>query len=184
MSALLGEMEKLEGAISVKVRQGGSPGNAPSLACCRQTLRHLLPSAIGQGSVAYVPQQAWIQNCTLQDNVLFGQPMNLKRYQQALETCALLPDLNMLPGGDQTEIGEKVQSQLLIPEGPVHEAVSEGPISDFVNRHAQVCDRHWGNSYIPGRANGEQTGTAECLRSWQRSMQERRRAGDRSEGSV
>lgn len=155
MSALLGEMEKLEGAISVKVRQGGSPGNASSLACCRQTLRHLLPSAIGQGSVAYVPQQAWIQNCTLQDNVLFGQPMNLKRYQQALETCALLPDLNMLPGGDQTEIGEKVQSQLLIPEGPVHEAVSEGPISDllthtFVNRHAQVCDRHWETAIFQG----------------------------------
>ncbi|XP_051014284.1 ATP-binding cassette sub-family C member 3 [Acomys russatus] len=77
VSALLGEMEKLEGAVSVK------------------------------GSVAYVPQQAWIQNCTLQDNVLFGQPMNPKRYQQALETCALLPDLDVLPGGDQTEIGEK-----------------------------------------------------------------------------
>lgn len=77
VSALLGEMEKLEGTVSVK------------------------------GSVAYVPQQAWIQNCTLQENVLFGQPMNPKRYQQALETCALLADLDMLPGGDQTEIGEK-----------------------------------------------------------------------------
>lgn len=77
VSALLGEMEKLEGAVSVK------------------------------GSVAYVPQQAWIQNCTLQENVLFGQPMNPKRYQQALETCALLADLDVLPGGDQTEIGEK-----------------------------------------------------------------------------
>ncbi|XP_031208632.1 canalicular multispecific organic anion transporter 2 [Mastomys coucha] len=77
VSALLGEMEKLEGAVSVK------------------------------GSVAYVPQQAWIQNCTLQENVLFGQPMKPKRYQQALETCALLADLDVLPGGDQTEIGEK-----------------------------------------------------------------------------
>ncbi|XP_006972048.1 ATP-binding cassette sub-family C member 3 [Peromyscus maniculatus bairdii] len=77
VSALLGEMEKLEGTVSVK------------------------------GSVAYVPQQAWIQNCTLQENVLFGQPMKPKRYQQALETCALLADLDVLPGGDQTEIGEK-----------------------------------------------------------------------------
>ncbi|XP_040856624.1 ATP-binding cassette sub-family C member 3 isoform X2 [Ochotona curzoniae] len=77
VSALLGEMEKLEGKVSMK------------------------------GSVAYVPQQAWIQNCTLQDNVLFGQPLDPKRYQRALEACALLPDLEVLPGGDQTEIGEK-----------------------------------------------------------------------------
>ncbi|XP_069884465.1 ATP-binding cassette sub-family C member 3 [Dipodomys merriami] len=77
VSALLGEMEKLEGMVCVK------------------------------GSVAYVPQQAWIQNCTLQENVLFGRAMDPKRYQRALETCALLADLEMLPGGDQTEIGEK-----------------------------------------------------------------------------
>ncbi|XP_065387414.1 ATP-binding cassette sub-family C member 3 isoform X1 [Macaca fascicularis] len=77
VSALLGEMEKLEGKVHMK------------------------------GSVAYVPQQAWIQNCTLQENVLFGQALNPKRYQQALEACALLADLEMLPGGDQTEIGEK-----------------------------------------------------------------------------
>ncbi|KAG8507864.1 Canalicular multispecific organic anion transporter 2 [Galemys pyrenaicus] len=77
LSALLGDMEKLEGKVHVK------------------------------GSVAYVPQQAWIQNCTLQDNVLFGQSLDPKRYQQALEACALLPDLEVLPGGDQTEIGEK-----------------------------------------------------------------------------
>ena len=33
--------------------------------------------------------------------------MDRKRYQQVLDGCALLPDLKMLPGGDQTEIGEK-----------------------------------------------------------------------------
>ncbi|XP_023364920.1 canalicular multispecific organic anion transporter 2-like [Otolemur garnettii] len=77
VSALLGEMEKLEGKVHVK------------------------------GSVAYVPQQAWIQNCTLQENVLFGQALDPKRYQQTLEACALLADLEMLPAGDQTEIGEK-----------------------------------------------------------------------------
>ncbi|XP_044926267.1 ATP-binding cassette sub-family C member 3 isoform X2 [Mustela putorius furo] len=77
VSALLGEMEKLEGTVCVK------------------------------GSVAYVPQQAWIQNCTLQENVLFGRALDPKRYHRALEACALLADLEMLPGGDQTEIGEK-----------------------------------------------------------------------------
>ncbi|XP_037664364.1 canalicular multispecific organic anion transporter 2 isoform X2 [Choloepus didactylus] len=77
ISALLGDMEKLEGKVHVK------------------------------GSVAYVPQQAWIQNATLQENVLFGQALDPKLYQKTLEACALLADLEVLPGGDQTEIGEK-----------------------------------------------------------------------------
>lgn len=58
--------------------------------------------------MAYVPQQAWIQNATLKDNILFGSPLDETRYQQVLEACALLPDLQLLPGGDLTEIGEKV----------------------------------------------------------------------------
>ncbi|NXO28683.1 MRP3 protein, partial [Cisticola juncidis] len=77
VSALLGEMEKLEGEVAVK------------------------------GSVSYVPQQAWIQNATLKDNILFGQAFNEEKYQNALEACALKTDLEVLPGGDQTEIGEK-----------------------------------------------------------------------------
>uniref|UniRef100_A0A8C3LZ34 Canalicular multispecific organic anion transporter 2 n=1 Tax=Chrysolophus pictus TaxID=9089 RepID=A0A8C3LZ34_CHRPC len=77
VSALLGEMEKLEGEVAVK------------------------------GSVAYVPQQAWIQNATLKDNILFGQAPNEQKYQNTLEACALKTDLEVLPGGDHTEIGEK-----------------------------------------------------------------------------
>jgi ATP-binding cassette, subfamily C (CFTR/MRP), member 1 len=60
-----------------------------------------------QGSVSYVSQQAWIQNMTLKENILFGMPLDERRYQQVIEACALKPDLEMLPGGDQTEIGEK-----------------------------------------------------------------------------
>ncbi|XP_017782317.1 PREDICTED: multidrug resistance-associated protein 1 isoform X1 [Nicrophorus vespilloides] len=59
------------------------------------------------GSVAYVSQQAWIQNATLQDNVLFGKPLNKKLYDNIIEACALKADFDMLPAGDQTEIGEK-----------------------------------------------------------------------------
>ncbi|CAI8057972.1 Multidrug resistance-associated protein 1, partial [Geodia barretti] len=61
----------------------------------------------GQGQVAYVPQQAWIQNATIQNNILFGQPMQGLKYSETLHSCALEPDLEILPGGDQTEIGEK-----------------------------------------------------------------------------
>lgn len=69
-----------------------------------------------------MPQQAWIQNATLKDNILFGQAPNEQKYQNVLEACALKTDLEVLPGGDQTEIGEKViifffpsQTCLVIP---------------------------------------------------------------------
>uniref|UniRef100_A0A803TLA6 Multidrug resistance-associated protein 1 n=1 Tax=Anolis carolinensis TaxID=28377 RepID=A0A803TLA6_ANOCA len=77
LSALLGEMEKREGLVSLK------------------------------GSVAYVPQQAWIQNATLKENILFGREARERQYNCVVEACALLPDLEVLPSGDQTEIGEK-----------------------------------------------------------------------------
>lgn len=62
-----------------------------------------------QGKVAYVPQEAWIQNMTLRDNILFGKKYQEKKYKKVLESCALLPDLEILAGGDMTEIGEKVK---------------------------------------------------------------------------
>ncbi|KAM8924619.1 ATP-binding cassette sub-family C member 2 [Pelodytes ibericus] len=77
VSSILGEMDHVSGYINIK------------------------------GSVAYVPQQAWIQNATLKDNILFGGEFDEKRYKSVLEACALLPDLAMLPGGDLSEIGEK-----------------------------------------------------------------------------
>ena len=68
-------------------------------------------SLLEQGSIAYVPQEAWIQNLTLQENILFGKSMDKKRYSKVLSACALLPDLELLPGGDMTEIGEKVRKK-------------------------------------------------------------------------
>ncbi|KAJ7510427.1 ABC protein [Mycena galericulata] len=59
------------------------------------------------GKVAYCPQTAWIQNASLRDNVLFGQPFDSDRYWGIMEMACLLPDLQLLPDGDLTEIGEK-----------------------------------------------------------------------------
>jgi ABC-type transport system involved in cytochrome bd biosynthesis fused ATPase/permease subunit len=61
-----------------------------------------------QGSIAYVSQQAWIQNLTLRDNILFGSPYDEERYKKVIYACALQPDLDILPAGDMTEIGENV----------------------------------------------------------------------------
>lgn len=59
------------------------------------------------GKVSYVPQQAWMQNSTLQYNITFGRQYNERLYERVLEACALKPDLEMLPKKDKTEIGEK-----------------------------------------------------------------------------
>jgi ABC-type multidrug transport system fused ATPase/permease subunit len=59
------------------------------------------------GSLGYVPQQAWIQNVTLRNNILFGKALDDSFYNQVLDGCALKSDLSILPAGDLTEIGEK-----------------------------------------------------------------------------
>ncbi|EXC25625.1 ABC transporter C family member 2 [Morus notabilis] len=60
-----------------------------------------------RGTVAYVPQVSWIFNATVRDNILFGSPFYPARYEKAIDVTALGPDLDVLPGGDLTEIGER-----------------------------------------------------------------------------
>ena len=59
------------------------------------------------GSIAYVCQSAFIQNNTLRNNVLFFHPFDQDKYTEVLKISELLPDLEILKGGDMTEIGEK-----------------------------------------------------------------------------
>ena len=57
-------------------------------------------------SLSYVSQQAWIQNKTLKENILFGNIERKEFYEKVLKACALAQDLSILPSGDATEIGE------------------------------------------------------------------------------
>ena len=59
------------------------------------------------GSVAYVAQQAWVQNATVKNNILFNKPLDKARYNRVIDSCALTADLEVLTAGDETEIGEK-----------------------------------------------------------------------------
>lgn len=59
------------------------------------------------GKIAYVPQSAWIQNATVRNNIVFGAPFVKDKYDKVIDACALVPDLQILTGGDATEIGEK-----------------------------------------------------------------------------
>ncbi|CAB4057844.1 ABCC1 [Lepeophtheirus salmonis] len=77
LSGILGEMEIVRGSINV------------------------------DGQTIYAPQQPWLQNETLRNNILFGKRFNKKLYRRVIDACALSPDLDMLPAGDLTEIGER-----------------------------------------------------------------------------
>lgn len=56
-------------------------------------------------SIAYCPQQPWIQNATVRENITFGMPFDEDRYQKTIKCCSLERDLEILPAGDMTEIG-------------------------------------------------------------------------------
>uniref|UniRef100_A0A336MWM4 CSON006505 protein n=1 Tax=Culicoides sonorensis TaxID=179676 RepID=A0A336MWM4_CULSO len=58
-------------------------------------------------TIAYLPQSPWLLNATIRENILFGESYRPRRYQKVLEACSLLPDLELLPGKDLTEIGER-----------------------------------------------------------------------------
>ncbi|XP_016785005.1 multidrug resistance-associated protein 1 isoform X13 [Pan troglodytes] len=106
LSALLAEMDKVEGHVAIK------------------------------GSVAYVPQQAWIQNDSLRENILFGCQLEEPYYRSVIQACALLPDLEILPSGDRTEIGEKTRilvthGMSYLPQVDVIIVMSGGKISEM-----------------------------------------------------
>ncbi|XP_038067451.1 ATP-binding cassette sub-family C member 9-like [Patiria miniata] len=58
-------------------------------------------------SVSYGAQKAWLLNASLKENILFGNKFDHERYRKVITACSLQPDIDILPAGDQTEIGEK-----------------------------------------------------------------------------
>ena len=60
-----------------------------------------------KGTVAYVGQQPFIQNCTVRENIVFGSPYKVDKYERAVKLCALDRDFEVLPAKDMTEIGER-----------------------------------------------------------------------------
>ncbi|CAK6978676.1 ATP-binding cassette sub-family C member 4-like [Scomber scombrus] len=60
-----------------------------------------------RGQLAYASQQPWVFPGTIRSNILFGRELNLQRYERVIAACALKKDLELLPDGDQTPIGDK-----------------------------------------------------------------------------
>ncbi|KAG8851938.1 hypothetical protein FRB91_007151 [Serendipita sp. 411] len=59
--------------------------------------------------VAYCAQLSWLEHATIRDNIVYGSPLGYDeaRYDAVVAACALERDLEILPAGDMTEIGEK-----------------------------------------------------------------------------
>ncbi|XP_011811119.1 PREDICTED: ATP-binding cassette sub-family C member 9 [Colobus angolensis palliatus] len=92
--AILGEMQTLEG----KVHWSNVNESEPSFEATRSRNRY---------SVAYAAQKPWLLNATVEENITFGSPFNKQRYKAVTDACSLQPDIDLLPFGDQTEIGER-----------------------------------------------------------------------------
>ena len=59
------------------------------------------------GKISYAPQEAWVFSGSVKQNILFGQPLNVKRYTRVLRACALVHDLQQWSDYDETLVGEK-----------------------------------------------------------------------------
>ncbi|XP_061388505.1 probable multidrug resistance-associated protein lethal(2)03659 [Musca vetustissima] len=59
------------------------------------------------GKISYCSQEPWVFEGTIRDNVVFVEDYNEKRYKKVLEVCALNRDLELMPRGDLTMIGER-----------------------------------------------------------------------------
>jgi ATP-binding cassette, subfamily C (CFTR/MRP), member 1 len=105
--------------ISLKISSGelvacvGPVGSGKSslLLALLNELHRYEGTCASRGRIAYCGQEPWILNAALKRNVtLFGRDphvVNEQRYYSTLRACCLLPDIALMPGGDDTEIGEK-----------------------------------------------------------------------------
>ncbi|XP_050299303.1 ATP-binding cassette sub-family C member 10 isoform X2 [Anthonomus grandis grandis] len=103
--------------INLKVRKGEFIGIMGPVGCGKSSILSaiLAELAVHSGEISisqidsgfgYVAQQPWLQRGTLKDNILFGKPYEEQKYQNVIFSCGLLDDIEMLPNGDMTGVGE------------------------------------------------------------------------------
>ncbi|XP_066282147.1 ATP-binding cassette sub-family C member 10-like [Branchiostoma lanceolatum] len=108
--------QKLEG-ISLTVQKGQLVGVIGAVGSGKSSLLAAITAEMerqdGEISVANLTegfglaaQEAWIQQSTVRDNILFGKEMDADIYERVIWACALGEDLKILPSGDRTEVGE------------------------------------------------------------------------------
>uniref|UniRef100_A0A8C5TEC5 ABC-type glutathione-S-conjugate transporter n=1 Tax=Malurus cyaneus samueli TaxID=2593467 RepID=A0A8C5TEC5_9PASS len=95
-----------QGSLLAVVGQVGA-GKSSLLAAFLGELETVGGCVTMKDTAAYVPQQAWVLNASVEDNILFGKEMDETWFNRVTEACALHPDLETFPAGRKSEIGEK-----------------------------------------------------------------------------
>jgi len=87
----------------------GSVGSGKSslLSAIAGEMRRTDGSLLVNGSRALCAQLAWIRNASVRDNITFGKAFDADLYNRIIEACSLTHDLQILPKGSNTEIGER-----------------------------------------------------------------------------
>ncbi|XP_035659576.1 multidrug resistance-associated protein 4-like isoform X1 [Branchiostoma floridae] len=101
--------------ISMKLKPGqllaviGPVGSGKS--SLLSTVLQELPVMSGEvkvhGKVGYASQQPWVFSGTVRQNILFGRPYKEEDYRKTIQACALKKDLELLPHGDMTLVGDR-----------------------------------------------------------------------------
>ncbi|GMF87819.1 unnamed protein product [[Candida] boidinii] len=81
-------------------------GKSSLLAALDGVMRRVKGSVEVSGSLLLC-STPWIQNATVKDNIIFGKAFDQEKYRTVIKACALENDLDILPAGDRTEIGER-----------------------------------------------------------------------------
>nr|XP_046235528.1 ATP-binding cassette sub-family C member 9 isoform X2 [Scatophagus argus] len=105
--AMLGEMQTIEGRVywsKLPVCEMVHEGNI-SWSGAEESDEDI--QSKNRYSVAYAAQKSWLLNATVEENIIFGSSFNKQRYKAVIDACSLQPDIDLLPFGDQTEIGER-----------------------------------------------------------------------------
>ena len=101
--------------VNISIRQGtltaivGNVGSGKSslLSAIIGEMVRVSGEVFCNGSIAYCAKQPWIQISTIQDNILFGHPLNMRQLQKAIQTTCFDSDLETFPHGMATQMSEK-----------------------------------------------------------------------------
>uniref|UniRef100_UPI0037E82AF3 ATP-binding cassette sub-family C member 9 isoform X5 n=1 Tax=Semicossyphus pulcher TaxID=241346 RepID=UPI0037E82AF3 len=105
--AMLGEMQTTDGRVHWSKLPDCEMIYEGNIRYFSLWLRLSKTSSKNRNSVAYATQKSWLLNATVEENITFGSPFNKQRYKAVIDACSLQPDIDLLPFGDQTEIGER-----------------------------------------------------------------------------
>lgn len=104
---LSGIQMKVERGMRVAVCGMVGSGKSSFLSCILGEIPKISGEVRICGSAAYVSQSAWIQSGNIEENILFGSPMDRAKYKKVLHACSLKKDLELFSHGDQTIIGDR-----------------------------------------------------------------------------